>query len=1790
MKVIHEEREAYREWICHVFLMNMNMGLIFNSFGENNAPSTTSPVIMWSNMMSPAAFRMFRFKLQYLPDLATSDWRKCSCIGRRRPSSSDSSCNGTKSSRGEILALKMTHVQDDQVIQALRKRRPRSRLDTCLLHLDNAPAHRAHQTKGLLRRSGLTVLYYPFYSPDLAPCVILRLFPGVKVQQQLAQMGLRADQMQRALQQICQRTAVQVHRLPEDITMYMQSLLHLWDFYRQSRKWFDEERVDMVHKRKLAKMNWMRVPNEQNSEQLFSIRRETTRFLKIKKREYLKEKINDLEINAKNRNIRELYQGIRIESKGFQDRTNIIKIENGNMLTDAKISIIYVVQPLGRDGTLVSRGNRDHYERSKYSDNNHPFRPVGREYFKWKNDHQSSSLQRRMKNKQRFCYSYDNEERRQMVNYQQNNLRERYYYEEEAVLSRKVPSLGRSLIDRTELSLPEGENSIQRTQKYRNCTKTRYFKDTKCKLIHFVETNGNKSEKKQVSYVEKCAKSVNCNTNIISTKLQKTDSVEIDTKNVNKLTNSTKTKKQILSSNKSTNKNVETSSLYNVTTDTEVFKKHTDQDDASDKVLETIASAEKIVSDNLVPSEEGHSLPSDIKLMNSNTNIGPYQSVSLHQNCALTSKSEVKNKSVSNFSNAHCSGSEIRSPLSFESSEHKTLPSSDTAFESVLSSTSHCSEDRKRSLGIGSRIKETIIGTKVIPAIKELSKSDEKSQTLQTESEQFSEQSKNEQQNMTSKSLVNQLPENGADSVRIVGTPARATTTTNNSKVISKCLTDSVKKTSPQCYTTIDEYYNFKAKRSDKEVSSNTSSTYLGGSGFKTHCSSRTQSTNCNSKDLFKATSSNQNKRGEVKTLNSAVKSNFQQELDRISKPRGMVVGTSDFDVLDNKKRKENKTHQHVSKKKRGIGSESPLDKELAISEVKASKELAISEVSNPLNNPYSRIKEIPQVTNVTLKHGLLSVQRRSSTPASSSSDKFKRKRSHSYDGEQSNLFRQVDILKEDNAPISKVKKNVSKEESLAAISTALKEKEHKKVVPLDNNTQAKKFYSQSAPSQKNKLFVLKDRSKRTVPYYSDNLSTKKRKKIIDLFGEEDFEDPAIKELNKSDEKSQILQNESEQSSEQSKNEQQNMTSESLVNPLPKSIHQNKNTETLNKMADNECPSVIKSSLDCIPETIIGTKIIPAIKELSKSDEKSQTLQNELEQSSEQSKNEQQNVTSESIIGTKVIPAMKELSKSDEKSQTLQNELEQSSEQSKNEQQNMTSKSLVNPLPEKIHQNKNTEPLNKMADNKCPSVINSALDYIPETIIGTKIIPAIKELSKSDEKSRTLQTESEQSSEQSKNEQQNMTSKSLVNPLPENVHENARRLVPEVVKEKATINIPNSHVHENISTLCPLDNVPNLGKDNPMKNATFNNNNKHISSENERESTGPEILHSEQMTSNSEYQPPLESEITLSGLLRSGVEYFSTMIDSHITDKHKQLKMRGKQISDTSIDDQRPVPEVTREQVTENLDDIVANVGNCDFNTEENNSKQSKQIDNGNIDAAVIASHSFSQLQTREKRCISSKSKANSTNTIKANPTMSSEGESQSKIVIVNKHCDRISTESVDIMEIAIKPNDEPTMQNCKKPKEGARGQRDMPSLDDIGDKVICSPLNDCMPIDQDDVDIEVIGEFLPQLRTLSRDSGYTTPTTFAIKEDDNDVMLFEEETVKIEDHSENMNFYEINKFEDQESNQALSKDIKSCFETEEMELPSSSSDDTLYSRIKIEVKDWKEGHYLVCLGSCSDT
>jgi hypothetical protein len=51
-----------------------------------------------------------------------------------------------------------------------------------------------------------------------------------------------------------------------------------------------------------------------------------------RKREYLKDKINELESNSKN--IRDLYRGINQFKKGYQPRNNLVKDERGDLLAD----------------------------------------------------------------------------------------------------------------------------------------------------------------------------------------------------------------------------------------------------------------------------------------------------------------------------------------------------------------------------------------------------------------------------------------------------------------------------------------------------------------------------------------------------------------------------------------------------------------------------------------------------------------------------------------------------------------------------------------------------------------------------------------------------------------------------------------------------------------------------------------------------------------------------------------------------------------------------------------------------------------------------------------------------------------------------------------------------------------------------------------------------------------------------------------------------------------------------------------------------------------------------------------------------------------------------------------------------------------------------------------------------------------------------------------------------------------------------------------------------------------
>jgi hypothetical protein len=103
---------------------------------------------------------------------------------------------------------------------------------------------------------------------------------------------------------------------------------------KQHKPWFDEG-CSELYQRKQAKLQWLRHPSEINGDNLNNVRRETSRHFRNRKREYLKGKINELAMNSKNKNIRDLYRGINEFKKSYQHRSNLVSDENGDLLADS---------------------------------------------------------------------------------------------------------------------------------------------------------------------------------------------------------------------------------------------------------------------------------------------------------------------------------------------------------------------------------------------------------------------------------------------------------------------------------------------------------------------------------------------------------------------------------------------------------------------------------------------------------------------------------------------------------------------------------------------------------------------------------------------------------------------------------------------------------------------------------------------------------------------------------------------------------------------------------------------------------------------------------------------------------------------------------------------------------------------------------------------------------------------------------------------------------------------------------------------------------------------------------------------------------------------------------------------------------------------------------------------------------------------------------------------------------------------------------------------------------------
>jgi chemotaxis methyl-accepting protein methylase len=71
-------------------------------------------------------------------------------------------------------------------------------------------------------------------------------------------------------------------------------------------------------------LQWLQDPSKINGNNLIKVRHEASMHFRNKKREYLKDKINELPMNSKIKNIRDLYRGINEFKKGYQHSLNVL--------------------------------------------------------------------------------------------------------------------------------------------------------------------------------------------------------------------------------------------------------------------------------------------------------------------------------------------------------------------------------------------------------------------------------------------------------------------------------------------------------------------------------------------------------------------------------------------------------------------------------------------------------------------------------------------------------------------------------------------------------------------------------------------------------------------------------------------------------------------------------------------------------------------------------------------------------------------------------------------------------------------------------------------------------------------------------------------------------------------------------------------------------------------------------------------------------------------------------------------------------------------------------------------------------------------------------------------------------------------------------------------------------------------------------------------------------------------------------------------------------------------------
>jgi hypothetical protein len=79
-------------------------------------------------------------------------------------------------------------------------------------------------------------------------------------------------------------------------------------------------------------LQWLQYSSKINCDNQNNTRRKGSRNFRNERKQYLKDKINELATNSKKKNIRDLYRGVDELKIGYQPGSELVKDENGDLL------------------------------------------------------------------------------------------------------------------------------------------------------------------------------------------------------------------------------------------------------------------------------------------------------------------------------------------------------------------------------------------------------------------------------------------------------------------------------------------------------------------------------------------------------------------------------------------------------------------------------------------------------------------------------------------------------------------------------------------------------------------------------------------------------------------------------------------------------------------------------------------------------------------------------------------------------------------------------------------------------------------------------------------------------------------------------------------------------------------------------------------------------------------------------------------------------------------------------------------------------------------------------------------------------------------------------------------------------------------------------------------------------------------------------------------------------------------------------------------------------------------